>query len=147
VIEVQTNKVSSLIQRSDIILEIDGFPIDVQATTRIPITATCCWKIFPPNKRAGETVSIKLMRDRKEIKVDYVLPKARIQRRACPIVCARPGTGVSHHGWSSFQPLTVPYLQSWVPTEPQSAVPSAYATREQASRGYTFLRRPFGCAA
>jgi hypothetical protein len=135
VIEVQTNKVSSLIQRKDIILEIDGFPIDVQGDYKDPDYGNLLLEnLSSRTKRAGETVKIKLMRDRKEMMVDYVLPKADYSVELVPLAVPDQEPEYLVMGGLLFQPLNVPYLQSWgADWNRKAPFRLAYATREQAS--------------
>ncbi len=135
VIEVQTNKVSSLIQRNDVILEIDGFPIDVQGDYKDPDYGNLLLEnLASRTKRAGETVSIKLMRDRKEMKIDYMLPKAEYNVELVPLAVPDQEPEYLLMGGLLFQPLTVPYLQSWgADWNRKAPFRLAYATREQAS--------------
>lgn len=136
VIEVQTNKVVSAVQRRDIILEIDGFPIDVQGDYKDPEYGNLLLEnLSTRSKRAGETVKIKVMRDRKEMVVDYVLPRADYNLELVPLVVPDQEPEYVLLGGLLFQPLTVPYLQSWGLLDWSRKAPFrlGYATREQAS--------------
>lgn len=135
VIEIQTNKVPSAIQRKDIILEIDGFAIDVQGDYKDPDYGNLLLEnLSSRTKRAGETVKIKLMRDRKEITVDYVLPRADYNVELVPLAVPDQPPEYLVVGGLLFQPLTVPYLQSWgADWNRKAPFRLAYATREQAS--------------
>ncbi len=135
VIDVQTNKVPSLIQRKDIILEIDGFSIDVQGDYKDPEYGNLLLEnLSSRTKRAGEIVKIKLMRDRKEMKVDYVLPRADYSVELVPLAVPDQPPEYLVLGGLLFQPLTVPYLQSWgADWNRKAPFRLAYATREQAS--------------
>jgi len=135
VIEVQTNKFSSPIKPHDILLEIDGFPIDVQGDYKDPDYGNLLLEnLSTRTKRAGETVKMKLMRDRKEMTVDYVLPKADYNVELVPLSVPDQEPEYLLMGGLLFQPLTVPYLQSWgADWNRKAPFRLAYATREQAS--------------
>jgi hypothetical protein len=135
VIETQTNKVSSPIQKRDILLEIDGFAIDVQGDYNDPEYGNLLLEnLATRSKRAGETVKIKVMRDRKEMTVDYVLPKADYTVELVPLAVPDQEPEYLMVGGFIFQPLTVPYLQSWGGDWNRKApFRLAYATREHAS--------------
>jgi hypothetical protein len=127
--------VSSPILRKDIILEIDGFAIDVQGDYKDPDYGNLLLEnLASRTKRAGETVKIKLMRDKKEIMVDYVLPKADYSVELVPLMVPDQEPEYLVMGGMLFQPLTVPYLHGWgADWNRKAPFRLAYATREQAS--------------
>jgi hypothetical protein len=136
VIEVQTNKVASPMRPHDIILEIDGFKIDVQGDYKDPDYGNLLLEnLSTRTKRAGETVKIKIVRDGKEMMVDYVLPKADYNVELVPEAVNDQEPEYFIFGGLLFEPLTVPYLQSWG-TDWSRKAPFrlAYATREEATR-------------
>ena len=113
IIEVPTNQVATMRPR-DVILEIDGFPIDVQGDYRDPDYGNLMLEYLATReKRAGETVKIKVVRDGKEIEVDYKLPKADYAVELVPRAVFDQEPEYFIMGGLVFQPLTVPYLQSW----------------------------------
>jgi len=64
VIDVQTNKVESPLKPKDIILEIDGFSIDVQGDYKDPDYGNLLLEnLASRTKRAGDKVEIKIFRD------------------------------------------------------------------------------------
>jgi hypothetical protein len=135
VIEVQTNKVASAIQRKDIILEVDGFAIDVQGDYNDPDYGNLLLEYLATRtKRAGDTVRIKIVRDHKEMVVDYVLPKVDYAIELVPKAVPDQEPEYVLMGGLLFQPLTVTYMLSWgADWNRKAPFRLAYATREQAS--------------
>ena len=114
VIEVQTNRVASPMKPRDIILEIDGFKIDVQGDYNDPDYGNLLLEnLATRTKRAGEKVKIKVQRDGKEMDVDYVLPKVDYTLEIVPMHVFDQDPEFLIVGGLLFQPLTVSYLQSW----------------------------------
>ena len=134
VIEVPTNTVTALRPR-DVILEIDGFEIDVQGDYRDPDYGNLMLEhLATRTKRAGEVVKIKIIRDSKEQEVDYTLPKADYAVELVPRAVFDQEPEYLIMGGLVFQPLTVPYLQSWGSDWNRKApFRLSYAAREMAS--------------
>lgn len=135
VIEVKTNRLASPMRPRDIILEIDGFKIDVQGDYNDPDYGNLLLEnLASRTKRAGDTVKIKIMRDGKEMMVDYVLPKADYSVEMVPLHVFDQEPEYLIMGGLLFQPLTVPYLQSWGGDWNRKApFRLVYATREDAT--------------
>ena len=135
VIEVKTNRLASPMRPRDIILEIDGFKIDVQGDYNDPDYGNLLLEnLASRTKRAGDTVKIKIMRDRKEMMVDYILPKADYNVEIVPLHVFDQEPEYLIMGGLLFQPLTVPYLQSWGGDWNRKApFRLVYATREDAT--------------
>jgi hypothetical protein len=135
VIEVQTNKVASPLRPRDVILEIDGFGIDVQGDYKDPDYGNLLLEnLASRTKRAGDKVDIKILRDGKEQKIAYVLPKAEYNVQLVPLVITDQEPEYVIMGGLVFQPLTVPYLQSWGSDWSRKApFRLSYATREDAT--------------
>ncbi|HTG43038.1 MAG TPA: hypothetical protein VK633_00780 [Verrucomicrobiae bacterium] len=135
VIEVQTNRFANPMRPRDIILEIDGFSIDVQGDYKDPEYGNLLLEnLSTRTKRAGETVKIKVMRDRKEMMIDYILPRADYNVELVPLAVYDQEPEYFLMGGLLFQPLTVPYLQSWgADWNRKAPFRLSYATREQAS--------------
>jgi len=111
---VQTNRVASPMKPRDIILEIDGFKIDVQGDYNDPDYGNLLLEnLATRTKRAGEKVKIKVQRDGKEMDVDYVLPKVDYTLEIVPMHVFDQDPEFLIVGGLLFQPLTVSYLQSW----------------------------------
>ena len=132
VIELQTNRVASPFKPHDIILEIDGFKIDVQGDYNDPDYGNLLLEnLATRTKRAGETVKIKVQRDGKELNVDYKLPKVDYTLEMVPMNVFDQDPEYLIMGGLVFQPLTVPYLQSWGGDYARKApFRLVYATRE-----------------
>jgi hypothetical protein len=135
VIEVQTNKVESPLKPRDIILEIDGYKIDVQGDYKDPDYGNLLLEnLASRSKRAGDKVEIKIMRDGKEQKVDYLLPKAAYNAQLVPLAIFDQPPEYLILGGLVFQPLTVPYLQSWgIDFMRKAPFRLSYATRQDAT--------------
>ena len=132
VIEVQTNRVASPVRPRDIILEIDGFAIDVQGDYNDPDYGNLLLEnLATREKRAGDTVKIKILRDGKEMTVNYVLPKVDYTLEIVPMNVFDQDPEYLIVGGLLFQPLTVPYLQSWgADWNRKAPFRLVYATRE-----------------
>lgn len=132
VIEVRTNRLASPMKSRDIILEIDGFKIDVQGDYNDPDYGNLLLEnLATRSKRAGDTVKIKVMRAGKEINVDYVLPKVDYTLEIVPLNVFDQDPEYLILGGLLFQPLTVPFLQSWGSDWNRKApFRLGYATRE-----------------
>jgi hypothetical protein len=79
-------------------------------------------------------VKIKVMRDRKEMIVDYVLPKVEYNLEMVPLAVPDQEPEYVMFGGLLFQPLTVPYLQSFgADWNRKAPFRLSYATREHAS--------------
>lgn len=135
IIEVQTNKNASPMLPRDIIMEIDGFKIDVQGDYNDPEYGNLLLEnLATRTKRAGETVKIKIVRDGKEMTVDYKLPKADYTAEIVPLNVFDQEPEYLMMGGLLFQPLTVPYLQSWgADWNRKAPFRLVYATREDAT--------------
>lgn len=132
VIEVPTNRVSSPMKPRDIILAIDGFEIDVQGDYRDPDYGNLLLEnLATRDKRAGDKVKIKVFRAGKEMEIDYVLPKVDYTLEIVPMNVFDQDPEYVIIGGLLFQPLTVPYLQSWGADWSRKApFRLSYATRE-----------------
>jgi hypothetical protein len=135
VIEVHTNKLENVLKPRDIILEIDGFNIDVQGDYKDPDYGNLLLEnLASRSKRAGDKVAIKIMRDGKEQTVDYVLPKADYNAQLVPLEVFDQEPEYLILGGLVFQPLSVPYLESWGSDWPRKApFRLSYATRQDAT--------------
>ncbi len=138
VIKVQTNHLSaasSPMKPRDIILEIDGFKIDVQGDYKDPDYGNLLLEnLATRTKRAGETVKIKVLRDGKEMNVDYILPKVDYNIEIVPLNVFDQEPEYLILGGLVFQPLTVAYLQSWgADWNRKAPFRLSFATREDAT--------------
>ena len=98
----------------DIILEVDGFPIDIQGDYLDPDYGHVIMEYLAcRNKWAGDTVKFKVWRDGETQEVDYPLPKADFTAN---LVTDRPEDTEPTYliaGGLVFVPLSAEYLSSW----------------------------------
>lgn len=114
VTSVWTNKLETILQPKDLILEIEGFPIDVQGDYQDPDYGFLLLENLASRaKRAGDAVKMKIWRNRQEIDLTYTLPKADFNHEMAPVMLPDREPEYLLLGGLLFQPLTVPYLQSW----------------------------------
>jgi len=104
----------SLLKLHDIILEVDGFPVDIQGDYLDPDYGHVIMEYLAcRNKWAGDTVKFKIWRDGETEEIDYPLPKADFTGN---LVTDRPeGTEPTYliAGGLVFVPLSAEYLSSW----------------------------------
>ena len=98
----------------DIILEVDGFPIDIQGDYLDPNYGHVIMEYLAcRNKWAGDIVKLKVWRDSKTQEIDYTLPKADFTNN---LVTDRPEGAEPTYliaGGLVFVPLSAEYLSSW----------------------------------
>ena len=98
----------------DIILEVDGFPIDIQGDYLDPNYGHVIMEYLAcRNKWAGDIVKLKVWRDSKTQEIDYTLPKADFTDN---LVTDRPEGAEPTYliaGGLVFVPLSAEYLSSW----------------------------------
>jgi len=105
---------TNVIKPRDIILQIDGFDVDIQGDYRDPEFGQLLLEnLATRGKWAGDDVKLKLWRDGQPLEVTYRLPKYEYSHSVVPF-------GVYDHppeylivGGLVFQPLSSPYLQRW----------------------------------
>lgn len=118
VTSVWTNKMETVLKPKDLILEIDGFEIDVQGDYQDPDYGFLLLeRLASRGKRAGETVRMKVWRNREEIELTYTLPRADFGHELAPVMLPDREPEYLLLGGLLFQPLSVPYLQSWGSTD------------------------------
>ncbi len=101
-------------QARDILLEIDGFAIDVEGDYRDPDYGYLQLENLPGRARfAGEIIPIKLWRAGAEVTIPYTIPTAKFEDMLVPaeVFGAPPAYVVA--GGLVFQPLTQPFLRGW----------------------------------
>lgn len=116
VIDVQKREKAHVgqLRARDLILEVDGYPIDLQGDYVDPDYGNLLLEnLASRTKRAGDTVKLKIMRDAEEITIDYVLPKVDYRLEIVPLATFDQEPEYFIMGGLVFQPLTVPFLQSW----------------------------------
>jgi len=98
----------------DIILEVDGFPIDIQGDYLDPDYGHVIMEYLAcRNKWAGDIVKFKVWRDGETQEIDYTLPKADFTGN---LVMDRPEDTEPTYliaGGLVFVPLSAEYLSSW----------------------------------
>ncbi len=105
---------SAPLRPRDLILQIDGFEIDVEGNYKDPAYGNLLLEnLSTRNRWAGDSVRLKILRDGKPLDVNYTLPKAKYTDELVPeeIFDREPEYLVA--GGLVFQPLTEPYLRSW----------------------------------
>ena len=105
---------SGALRPKDILLSVDGFPIDIDGNYADPDYGNLVLEnLFTRGKYAGDTLRAKVWRDGKEETVDYVIPKATYDAELVPqSVYDRPPEYLIFGGLI-FQPLTEYYLRGW----------------------------------
>jgi hypothetical protein len=104
----------SVLQPRDLLLEVDGFPIDIQGDYLDPLYGHLMLEnLATRNKWAGDPVRLKIWRDARELEVDYFLPEARNAARLVPTAPYDQEPAYVLLGGLVFQPLTRNYLRSW----------------------------------
>ena len=136
IVEVETNRFNSPLKPRDILLEIDGFDIDVQGDYRDPVYGDLLLEnLASREKRAGDKVDLLVSRDGKELKLEYVLPRAEYGIQLVPLAVHDQEPEYFIMGGLVFQPLTVPYLLSWgADWNRKAPFRLGYATREDATK-------------
>jgi hypothetical protein len=115
VIEVPKRMVENYaLQTRDILLEVDGFPIDMEGDYEDPDFGNVMLEgLATRGHFAGDKVRMKILREGKELEIQYTLPR-RISRSNC---CRCSFSTRSLSTWSAgglvFQPLHQPYLRGW----------------------------------
>lgn len=101
-------------QPRDILLEIDGFAIDVEGDYRDPDYGYLQLENLPNRARfAGETIPIKLWRDGREQTIHYTIPKAKYEDMLVPTERFDGPPAYVVAGGLVFQPLAQPFLRGW----------------------------------
>lgn len=105
-----------VLQPRDIILQIDGFDVDMQGDYVDPEFGLLMLEnLATRNRWAGDKVTLKLWRDGKPLEVTYQLPKYEFSRSLVPPGVYDQPPDYLIAGGLVFQPLTTPYLQRWGP--------------------------------
>jgi len=98
----------------DIILEVDGFPIDIQGDYLDPDYGHVIMEYLAcRNKWAGDTVKFKVWRDGETQEVDYPLPKADFTANLVTDRTEDTEPTYLIAGGLVFVPLSAEYLSSW----------------------------------
>ena len=104
----------SVLRKEDIILNIDGFDIDVEGDYQDPMFGYLMLEnLSSRGKWAGDVSTIKIWRDGKEMEVKYTIPKFDYDNALVPGATYDKEPEYLIVGGLVFQPLTDSYLQAW----------------------------------
>ncbi|MEI7733023.1 MAG: hypothetical protein WCO56_25855 [Verrucomicrobiota bacterium] len=107
-------KAGESLKLRDIVLQVDGFDIDVQGYYQDPDYGRLILEnLAVRNRYAGDVVRLKVWREGKEITVNYRLPKFDYDSKLLPdhVYDREPEYVIS--GGLLFQPMSRPLLRSW----------------------------------
>ncbi len=114
VLVIKPGKKKSSLKLHDIILEVGGFPIDIQGDYLDPDYGHVIMEYLAcRNKWAGDILKLKIWRDGKVQDIDYKLPKADFSDN---LVMDRPSDVEPTYliaGGLVFVPLSAEFLSSW----------------------------------
>jgi hypothetical protein len=103
-----------VLQPRDILLEVDGFDVDMQGDYLDPIYGHVMLEnLSTRHKWAGQPVALKIWREGRELDAVYTLPKVEVARRLVPESAHDAPPEYLILGGLVFQPLTRNYLESW----------------------------------
>ncbi len=125
-----------VLQPRDIILQIDGFDVDMQGDYTDPDYGSLMLEnLSARGKWAGDDVKMKIWRDGKPLDVTYRLPKYEFAHSLVPAGVFDQPPDYLIVGGLVFQPLTVPYLQRWgAEWERRAPFRFTYYTGDEATR-------------
>ncbi len=106
--------VPEVLKPMDVILRIDGFPIDIDGDYPDPEFGNLMLEnLATRGKWAGDRFEMEIWRDGRQTNVSYVLPKYDYANGLVPIATYDQEPEYLIVGGLVFQPLTQPYLESW----------------------------------
>ena len=106
--------VEQVLKARDILLEVDGFPVDVEGDYLDPDYGHLLLEnLSSRGKFAGDTVVLKVWRDGKEMTVNYVLPEAKYHDELVPREVFEHPPEYVVAGGLVFQQLEQPFLRGW----------------------------------
>jgi hypothetical protein len=106
--------VEPVLKRRDILLQVDGFDIDIQGDYLDPLYGHLMLEnLGTRNKFAGDKVKLKIWRDARPLDVVYTLPRAEDAARLVPEASFDSVPEYCILGGLVFQPLTKNFLRSW----------------------------------
>lgn len=125
-----------VLQPRDIILQIDGFDVDMQGDYTDPDYGSLMLEnLSARGKWAGDEVKMKIWRDGKPLDITYRLPKYEFAHSLVPAGVFDQPPDYLIVGGLVFQPLTVPYLQRWgAEWERRAPFRFTYYTGDEATR-------------
>ncbi len=110
----QATQPKGSLQLRDVILNIEGFDIDSEGDYHDPEYGILSLEnLATKHHWAGDKLRIKVLRSGKEVDTIYQLPKADYNVDTVPEAIHDQAPEYMILGGLVFQPLTVPYLQSW----------------------------------
>lgn len=102
------------LQRLDVLLEVDGFPIDIQGDYEDPDYGHVLLEGLATRRHfAGDRIPMKVWRAGKTIAIEYVLPKAEYSVDLLPMYSFDREPEYLVAGGLVFQPLHQSYLRSY----------------------------------
>ena len=125
-----------VLQPHDIILQIDGFDVDMQGDYADPDYGSLMLEnLSARGKWAGDDVKMKIWRAGKPLDVTYRLPQYEFAHSLVPAGVFDQPPDYLMVGGLVFQPLTVPYLQRWgAEWERRAPFRFTYYTGDEATR-------------
>jgi hypothetical protein len=106
--------IEQVIKPKDILLNIDGFDVDIQGDYTDPEFGHLNLESLATRRKwAGEEMKIQILRDGKPMEVNYRLPKFEYGNALVPYAVRDQEPEYLIVGGLIFQPLTDSYLQSW----------------------------------
>ncbi len=118
VISVPPNPQGSpaVLRTNDVLLSIDGVDVDIHGDYDDPEFGRLLLEnLATRDKWAGDSLKLRVWRDRKELQVDYPLPRFDYTNSLVPMAAFDREPEYLIVGGLVFQPLIDPYLQSWGP--------------------------------
>lgn len=104
----------SILKPRDVILQIDGFDIDIQGDYNDPEFGFLTLENLATRRKwAGDDVQMKILRDGREMSVTYRLPKYEYANWLVPSHSFDQSPEYFIMGGLVFQPLTCDYLRVW----------------------------------
>ena len=105
---------TNVLKPRDIILQIDGFDVDIQGDYNDPEFGQLMLEnLATRGKWAGDEVKMKIWRGGKPLDITYRLPKYEYSHSVVPFGVYDQPPEYLILGGLVFQPLTFPYLQRW----------------------------------
>jgi hypothetical protein len=135
IIDTPTNEVTNL-KVHDVIVEIDGFNIDMKGDYKDPQYGNLNLESLSTRKHwAGDEVKIKVWREDKMLDVKYRLPRSEYTNEVVPDYVFNQEPQYLLLGGLLFQPINGPYLQNWGANDWQRRAPFrlTYLARKKAT--------------
>lgn len=102
------------LRRFDLILEVDGFPVDMQGDYEDPDYGHLMIEALATRRHfAGQRIPMKVLRDGVARDIEYVVPKADYAVDLVPMHTFDQEPEYLVAGGLVFQPLNQPYLRGW----------------------------------